>query len=221
MKNLKISRDAVEAFIGVAILIIVFFTSVALYSPKENDNVVIIENAYDPGLERQQKMDSLRTEIVSEIDKYIVGIAPKTKVDSELMFDLCDMYEVDVRFVMTQGQIESHYATAGTAAKTNSIFNVGAYDGHSAERQRRNGFGFDHPNESIEPYLILLTQEYLVNGKTVHDLMKNFVNYQGLRYASSPTYENTVKSVYNRINKKTNLDILLQEYNEAKYEIYD
>ena len=43
MKNLKISRDAVKAFIGVAILIIVFFTSVALYSPKENDNVVIID----------------------------------------------------------------------------------------------------------------------------------------------------------------------------------
>jgi hypothetical protein len=63
-----------------------------------------------------------------------------------------------------------------------------------------------------------LTQKYLVNGKTVHDLMKNFVNYQGLRYASSPTYEKTIKSVYNRINKKTDLDILLQEYNEVKHE---
>ena len=66
-------------------------------------------------------------------------------------------------------QVESHYATKGTAKKTNSVFNVGAYDGHSARKQIKNGFGYDNPNDSIEPYLILITSNYLVNGKTVYD----------------------------------------------------
>ena len=33
------------------------------------------------------------------------------------LFELCDAYNVDVRFVMAQAQAESHFGTTGIAAK--------------------------------------------------------------------------------------------------------
>ena len=62
---------------------------------------------------------------------------------------MCDLYDVDIRLVLAQGHLESHFATRGTAAKTNSMFNIGAYDGHSASKQIKNGFGYVDPNYSI------------------------------------------------------------------------
>lgn len=164
----------------------------------------------------QLKLDSVRVSIISAMDNYIYEVAPNTQVNSEVLFDLCDVYNVDVRFAMAQAQVESHYATKGTAKKTKSIFNVGAYDGHSARRQIRNGFGYADPNDSIEPYLILITTDYLVNGKTINDLMCNYVNKYNMRYASDKRYERMLRNVYNRINKNTDLDILITAYNAYK-----
>ena len=162
------------------------------------------------------KMDSVKVNIIAEIDNYMYCVAPGTEVCGATLFELCDNYNVDVRFAMAQAQVESHYATKGTAKKTKSVFNVGAYDGHSARRQIRNGFGYVDPNDSIEPYLILITTDYLVNGKTINDLMCNYVNKYNMRYASDRRYERTLRNVYNRINKNTDLDILIAEYNKYK-----
>lgn len=164
----------------------------------------------------KSQMDSVRVNIISEMDFYIHGVAPTTKVKSDILFDLCNNYNVDIRFAMAQAQVESHYATKGTAKKTKSVFNVGAFDGHSAKKQLRNGFGYKDPNDSIEPYLILLTNNYLIDGKTENDLMHNFVNHLGMRYATNPRYEKMLRSVYNRINNTTDLDVLIVEYNEYK-----
>lgn len=216
MKKLEISPEAANAFGSIVILLTVFIVIAVLVYNKvsavevKNEHIIIESQSIS-------NLDSIRNEIVIEIDNYISKVSPKSKIDSKKLFNLCDDYNIDVRFVMAQGQIESHYATAGTAAKTNSIFNVGAYDGHSADRQRKNGFGYSNPNESIEPYLILLRNYYLVNGKSEHDLMNNYVNRRGKRYASDRYYEKSLKTVYNRINRTTNLDILLKEYNEVKY----
>lgn len=168
---------------------------------KNNNEINIIEYT-----------DSVKTQLINEVDTYINTIAPSSKLDGEIVVDMCYEYNVDIAFVLAQGQIESHFGTAGTARKTNSVFNVGAYDGYSATKQRANGFGFSHPNESVEPYLILLTNNYLVNGKTVNDLMYAYVNHLGMRYASDTRYEYMLRSVYNKINSKTNINSLYNEY---------
>ena len=168
---------------------------------KNNNEINIIEYT-----------DSVKTQLINEVDTYINTIAPSSKLDGEIVVDKCCEYNVDIAFVLAQGQIESHFGTTGTARKTNSVFNVGAYDGYSASRQRSNGFGFSHPNESVEPYLILLTNNYLVNGKTINDLMYAYVNYLGMRYASDTRYEYMLRSVYNKINSKTNINLLYNEY---------
>ena len=173
-----------------------------------------IDNKDERRIEVDNIIDSLRSDIIVELDSYMDAIAPHNNVDPEVMFDMCITYEIDPVFVLAQGQIESHYATKGTAARTKSIFNVGAYDGHSAARQQRNGFGFKTSTESIEPFLILLTSDYLVNGKTTDDLLRNYVNHLGMRYASNPRYEQMLRSVCNKISNSTSINSLMTEYNE-------
>lgn len=163
-----------------------------------------------------EEYENARDQLAIEVDNYILSVAPKANIDPYLMIDLCSEYDVDIRFVLAQGQIESHFATKGTAARTLSVFNVGAYDGHSASRQRRNGFGYSDPNESIEPYLRLITTEYMVNGKTESDLMKNYVNGLGMRYASNPRYESMLRSVYKRISNRPALNIAYENYLESQ-----
>ena len=163
-----------------------------------------------------EEYEEARNQLAIEVDNYISSVAPKANIDPYLMIDLCAEYDVDIRFVMAQGQVESHFATKGTAARTLSIFNVGAYDGHSASRQRRNGFGFSDPNESIEPYLKLITNEYMVNGKTESDLMKNYVNGLGMRYASNPKYESMLRSVYKRISNTASFSIAYDNFLESQ-----
>lgn len=147
----------------------------------------------------------LKQLLINEVNSYIKTIAPTSKLTGECIVDKCLYYNIDIAFVLAQGQIESHYGTAGTAKNTNSVFNIGAYDGHSANKQRKNGFGFDYPDDSVEPYLKVLINDYLVNGKTEYDLMSNYVNYLNMRYASNKNYERMLKSVYNKIKKATNI----------------
>lgn len=143
--------------------------------------------------------------LVTEVDNYIDKISPTSKLDGKVVVDMCLKYNIDIIFVLAQGQIESHFGTTGTARKTNSVFNVGAFDGRSSSMQIKKGFGFEHPNDSVEPYLILLSKNYLVNGISVNNLMYNYINKYGHRYASSHGYEQMLRCVYNSINKNTNI----------------
>lgn len=149
--------------------------------------------------------DDYYTKLVVEVDSYIDRISPSSKLDGKVIVDMCIKYDIDIMFVLAQGQIESHFGTTGTAKRTNSVFNVGAFDGRSSSTQINKGFGFTHPNESVEPYLILLTNNYLVNGMNTNKLMYNYVNKYGHRYASSRGYEQMLRCVYNSINKNTNI----------------
>ena len=150
--------------------------------------------------------DTTYNNLVSEVDKYINKISPSSQLDGKVIVDMCIKYNTDIIFVLAQGQIESHFGTTGTARKTNSVFNVGAFDGYSSNTQIKKGYGFDHPNDSVEPYLILLTNNYLVNNKNTNDLMYNYVNKHGQRYASHTGYEKMLRGVYNRINNTTKIN---------------
>jgi flagellum-specific peptidoglycan hydrolase FlgJ len=203
--------------IGLFIFVWIFAgITIPLYLIKKNDNTISHREQIAIKAQRMEEYEIARNQLAIEVDNYITSVAPKANIDPYLMIDLCWEYGVDIRFVLAQGQIESHFATKGTAARTLSVFNVGAYDGHSASRQRRNGFGFSDPNESIEPYLRLITTEYMVNGKTESDLMKNYVNGLGMRYASNPRYESMLRSVYKRISNRPAFNIAYENYLESQ-----
>ena len=161
-------------------------------------------------------MEGTKDRIVSEVDSYIDSIAPDSGLNGIKLFELCDRYGVDVRFALAQGEIESHFGTKGVAAKTNSVWNVKAYDGRSANDMKKRGDHFSHPDHSIEPYLILLTTSYITEDKSEEDMFIKFVNSNGKRYASNPNYETMMLTVYNRINETTNLKQLLKDYRKYK-----
>jgi flagellum-specific peptidoglycan hydrolase FlgJ len=125
------------------------------------------------------------------------SIAPTEKLNAALLVELCSKYEIDITLVIAQAILESHIGTKGRAVETNSVWNVGTYD---------NGvihYTYSHPNESIEPYLKLVKERYLIKitarGDTLQREVKNliadrgYVNYQGKRYATNPTYENILR----------------------------
>ena len=161
-------------------------------------------------------MEGVKDEIVTEIDNYIDSVANDSGLNGIRRFELCDKYGVDVRFAMAQAEAESHFGTKGVAAKTNMVWNVKAYDNRTADDMIKKGDAKTHPDMSIEPYLILLTNEYLVNGKTEYDMFDKFVDSNGKRYASNPNYETMVLNIYNRINENTKLKGLLKEYRRYK-----
>lgn len=194
-------------------IVIIAMTAAALqYSILNRQNKVenYTRDVYVHRLE--SKFDAAREDLAIEVDKYIKNTAPTAVVDALNLIDLCSKYNVDLRLALVQGHVESHFATKGTAARTYSIFNVGAFDGHSVEKQKKNGYGYKHPDYSVEPYLKLLVKDYLVDGKTEIDLLNKFVNKDGKRYASSVTYESMLKDRWDKIDEFANIT--------ATYEIY-
>lgn len=136
-------------------------------------------------------------QLTQEVDRIIHFYAPTSKLNAKHLVSCCIQYDIDISFVLAQALLESHFGTRGLASKTNSVWNVGSYD---------NGvilYTYEDPNESLIPYLQLLKKRYLVN-KTTNNLMDHYVNCNGLRYASSPTYEKALTKVVKTINNHFN-----------------
>ena len=160
--------------------------------------------------------EGARADLVQSIDSVIHAVAPTTCMNGLAVLRECEKYNIDIFFVLAQGHLESHFGTKGMALKTNSVFNVYAYDGHDYEKINSKG-KYSHPDLSIEPYLKLLSQRYLVDGKTEIDLMHSYVDVGGQRYASSKDYENNLTEKYHRYVSDENLMNNYKKY--AKYKI--
>ena len=209
-KTLKIAATAV-------MVIVLAVTSTTITHNKLCNNNGMSDYSYQIYRSRTElAMEGVKDNIVTEIDNYIDSVASDSGLNGIRLFELCDKYGVDVRFGMAQAEAESHFGTKGVAAKTNMVWNVKAYDNRTADDMIKKGDAKTHPDMSIEPYLILLTNEYLVNGKTEYDMFDKFVDSNGKRYASNPNYETMVLNIYNRINENTKLKDLLKEYRRYK-----
>ena len=167
-------------------------------------NEIKYSYAYDCIREAEIQYWDYKYKLTNEVQRYIDSIAPTSNLRGYAIVEQCEKYNVDIKFVLTQAEIESHFGTKGIGSKLNNVFNVGVFDGYSAERVAKN-FKYEYPNESIEPYLKLLTENYLV-GKLETDLMDNYVDTNGRRYASDEEYETKFKSKYNLITSSTKID---------------
>lgn len=168
-----------------------------------------IENTRDAELKYMKCLSELTEEVQSYIDK----CAPSSNLHALNLIEECEKYQVDVKFVLAQGKKESNFGVNGKAAKTNSVWNVGAFDGLSTE-QIHQRYKYDHPNESIEPYLKLLKSRYL-KTKTEQDLLLGFTDEHGTRYATDSTYESDLRTIYNQISNTTKIDsiqMMLRHY---------
>lgn len=166
--------------------------------------------------ERMNCINKVKGELTKEVASYIEQVAPSSQVSASHLVKGCHEYDVDIIFVLAQGTIESHFATRGIGGKINSIFNVCVYDNIKSSNGVNKTHCYIHPDDSIEPYLQLLRESYLVNGKTEQDLLTNYVNMHGHRYASNPQYEIQLASVIRRIKHTTKIDSLNYRYKEIQ-----
>lgn len=156
-----------------------------------------------------------KNDLVCEVKAYIDSVAPTSSLNGYAVVDYCEKYDLDIKFVLAQGQLESHFGTTGMAIKTNNVFNVGAYDKLTIEEV--NGkFKYKHPDHSIEPYMKLLYRDYIYGSKTELDLMAKYVNKEGKRYASNVNYEKDLINLYAKIGKETNISNLQGEVRRYK-----
>jgi hypothetical protein len=162
--------------------------------------------AYDCHKEAELKFYETKSLLCTEVQKYIDSVAPSSNLRGYAIVEECFNYDVDIAFVLAQGEIESHYATKGIGGKLNNVFNVGVYDDFTLEDVSKT-YKYEYPNQSIRPYLNLLKNRYLVN-KLEEDLLDNFVDINGNRYASDVHYENKLREKIIYIRMHTNIDKL-------------
>lgn len=209
MKKIEIISLSIS-IISIVVFIIILTTCIV--SSLQNKKCEYTCDVYRDNIEL--KYQSAKSQVIDEIDKYIKQVAPNSALNAITLFNLCEEYGIDIKFVLAQGHIESHFGTKGVARKTNSVFNVFAFDGQEYHKISRKG-KYDHPDYSIEPYLKLLKNNYMVE-KTEYDLMDKFVNIDGKRYASDPLYENKLSDKFEYISNNTRLDELVSNYNMYK-----
>lgn len=109
---------------------------------------------------------------------------------------------IPVDFALAQAQRESSMGRKGRSPKNNP-YNVGEFD-------EGTKITFKNMEEGVQAYFNLIANDYLVDGKTTDDLMKNFVNHQGNRYATDTEYETYFQQQVPFIQKylkKQNLDL--------------
>jgi len=175
---------------------------------------MIIERPSDTKLALYHKMEldyyRVKDDLVDAVDSIIHHYAPTSELHGIVLVEECDEYEIDVRFALAQGLCESHFGTKGLARRTNSVWNIYAYDSVDFDKLHVAG-KFEHPDHSVRPYLKLVSKKYLTDTKTEQDLMRNYVNIHGKRYASDVNYEGRLVSRYNEINSPT-IDSLMNQY---------
>ena len=120
------------------------------------------------------------------------GLKPETLVKASMERNF------DLPFLMAVAHQESCFGATPRARRTNSVFSEGAWDNGSDKVK------YSDPNDSVYGYIDLLNNSYLVNGKTLFDLLKpgSFVNGIGKRYASDKAYEQKISSIRKRILQK-------------------
>ena len=119
------------------------------------------------------------------------------QISPEKMVEACNKTGFDLPLLIAQAHLESCFGLTPRARRTNSVFSVGSYD------SGKNAYIYATQNDSIEPYIRLVQNNYLGN-RTIDDMLQPgaFVNGQNKRYATSKDYEKKVASIRNRIISK-------------------
>lgn len=173
--------------------------------------VPAINNLHAPEAVKHSLLQYAKTEVldttgfaqkVKEVEKYMSTALKNqgfsmnsTELKPETLVMASMKKNFDLPFLMAAAHQESCFGATPRARRTNSVFSVGSYD------NGKNVTTYDDPNDSVDDYIDLIQNSYLVNGKTLADLMTpgKFTNGIGKRFASDSGYENKIKSLRNRI----------------------
>ena len=198
--------------ICILIVAIIAVISFSWSYPREEKDDGLYDTAEEYMRELHTSYQGVKSGLVDVTQHYIDSVAPNSGLRALILVENCEKYGIPVTFALAQGEIESHFGTRGLAFRTNSVWNVGAYDGHDYNSISHK---FGNPNDSVIPYLELLTNNYL-QGKTVEDLLDSYTDINGNRYASDKYYETKLKEKVKHITDKYQIDELQERLNYYK-----
>lgn len=145
--------------------------------------------------------DSLYNQKVQAVKDYMEYAAKNVKLNPEdiqlspeEMVTACDTMNFDLPLLVAQAHMESCFGLTKRARETNSVFSIGLYD------NGKNASTYPTQNASIRPYIRIMQNNFL-RGRSVDEMLEpgQFVNQNNQRYASAKNYENSIKSIRNRI----------------------
>lgn len=198
---------------SICLLVIAVFAILAFtWSMPKHEKQTGYDTATEYIRELQTSYQGVKSDLVDLTQHYIDSVAPNSGLRALVLVENCEKYGIPITFTLAQGEIESHFGTRGLAFRTNSVWNVGAYDGHNFNNISHR---YSNPNESIVPYLELIINNYLPN-KTVEDLLESFVDINGNRYASDKHYETKLSDKYKYITDNYRIDELQERLNYYK-----
>lgn len=181
--------------------------------PEEEKEVltqIVLNNSVEDSIENTKEEpikdtnDNHFQDMVKAVEEYMIYALKNqgytlnsTDLKPETLVKVSIESGIDLPFIMAAAHQESCFGATPRAKRTNSVFSEGCYD------NGKNVVTYKDANDSVYGYVKLLKKSYLVNGKTIMDLLKpgNFVNGVGNRYASDKKYESKVNSIRNRIIK--------------------
>lgn len=207
-EKVKNTLYKVSMFFSVSLLIISLTVLIIWVFPREEK----YDTATEYMKELHVKYQGVKSDLVDATQNYIDSIAPNSNLRALILVEKCEEYKIPITFVLAQGELESKFGTTGLAYRTNSIWNVGAYDNYDIKDIK---IKYENPNDSVEPYLNLLNSNYL-NGKTIEDLFDSFTDINGNRYATDKYYESKLKTIHNYILTNHNIDSLQARLNYYK-----
>lgn len=198
---------------SICLLLVAIFAILAFTwsIPKQEE-----QTGYDTATEYIRELhvqyNGVKAELVDVTQHYIDSVAPNSGLRALILVENCEKYGIPISFTLAQGEIESHFGTTGLAYRTNSVWNVGAFDDYTLNDIQHK---FNNPNDSVNPYLDLLVNNYLPS-KSIEDLLENFVDINGNRYASDTYYETKLKSKIDYIKEHYRIDELQERLNYYK-----
>lgn len=148
----------------------------------------------------------IKSEIISEVSKYIETYAPNSKMSPNIIVSKCLEKDYDISLLLAQAHIESHFGTKGRALRTNSVFGIGAYDDGT------NKSFYKSPDDAIDHYVDVMQNYYLQDNPPL-EVLRNGLKRDGkYRYASDPNYENKLINKIKQINSEYHIYKLQEIY---------
>ena len=203
-KNLENLKGIIRKLLATGVALTTIIAALNKQNMSQTDREMLI-NAVTSENKYEEQVDTAFQEKVEACKKYLEYALKNqnytlesTDLEPETLVRASIEKNFDLPFLMAVAHQESCFGATPRAQRTNSVFSEGCWDNGT------NKTIYSDPNESVYGYIDLMNRSYIVNGKSLLDLLVpgKFVNRIGKRYASDVNYERKIKSLRNRILQK-------------------